>query len=179
MAIIDVIILIPILLGAIKGYKKGLMIEVFTLFALGVSILLGFKLLGISSGFLSSFLGDKGLHFLSPYLSFLSIFVPAFYLLKKAGWYMKKAIRITFLGALDGAMGALLGCLTILFSLSIVFWLVSLLGINLPESWLQDARFYTFTKAFGPDLVSKVLDVLPFEGNWIEKIDEIKNKFQN
>ncbi len=92
---------------------------------------------------------------------------------------MKKAIRITFLGALDGAMGAVLGGLTILFSLSIVFWLISLLSINFPEDWLKDARFYSFTKEFGPNLVSKLLDVFPFGDNWIKKIEDIKNKFQN
>jgi membrane protein required for colicin V production len=176
MAIIDVIILIPMLLGIIKGYKKGLMIEVFTLAALGVSILLGFKLLGVTSGFLSSFLGEKGLHFLSPYLSFLSIFIPCFFLLKKAGWLMKKAIRITFLGTFDGALGALLGAFTTLFSLSIVLWLLEHMGVSLPQNWLKNSTFYEFTKNFGPGLISKALNFIPFGDNWIEKIENLKSK---
>jgi membrane protein required for colicin V production len=176
MAIIDVIILIPILLGILKGYKKGLMIEVFTLAALGVSILLGFKLLGITSGFLNSFLGDKGLHFLSPYLSFLSIFIPSFFLLKKAGWLMKKAIRLTFLGTFDGALGALLGAFTVLFSLSIVFWLLDHMGITIPKTWLNNPILYDFTKNFGPNLISKILNIIPFGDNWIEKIENLKSK---
>ena len=89
---------------------------------------------------------------------------------------MKKAIRITFLGTLDGAMGAILGGLTMLFSLSIIFWLISHLSIKLPENWLKDAHLYTFTKEFGPNLVSKVLNIIPFGDNWIEKIEEIKGK---
>jgi membrane protein required for colicin V production len=176
MAIIDVIILIPLLLGIFKGYKKGLMIEVFTLAALALSILLGFKLLGITSSFFIRFLGEKGLHFLSPYLSFLSIFVPCFFLLKKAGWLMKKAIRLTFLGTFDGALGALLGAFTMLFSLSIVFWLLAHMGINIPKPWLYNAALYDFTQNFGPNLISKTLDYIPIGDNWIEKIENLKSK---
>ena len=90
---------------------------------------------------------------------------------------MRKSLRMTFLGTLDGLLGALLGGFTALFGLSIFLWLISKTGFSFPAEWLKDNQFYVFTQEFAPKTISKVLDWIPYGGNWVEYLDVLKEKF--
>ena len=176
MATIDVILLVVIGIGAFYGYKKGLLVEVFGIAAFVAAIVIGFKFLSFGTYFLEQFLGKDRLVSISPYLSFFIIFIPTIFLIRKVGWLMRKAVRLTFLGTLDGILGALLGGITTLFGVSIFLWLLSKTGISIPASAMKDAHYYEFTQNFAPNIISKVLDYIP-GGNWVEYLSELKNKF--
>jgi len=177
MATIDLLLLVPILIGAFNGYKKGLLIEIIGIVAFVVAIILGFKFLSIGASFVESFIGKDTIKSISPYLSFLIIFFPTVFLIRKVGWLMRKSLRMTFLGTLDGLLGSLLGGFTALFGLSIFLWLISKTGFSFPDTWLKDNQFYVFTQEFAPRTISKVLDWIPYGGNWVEYLDVLKEKF--
>lgn len=175
MAIFDLIFLICIGLGIFKGYKKGLLIEVLSLGAFVLSIFIGFKLLGLSSQYLQKFLGLETLKFLSPYLSFLVVFFPSLFLLKKASIMMRSAIRLTFLGSFDRILGAVLGGFTAMFLSSLLLWIVLKLGITIPETWLKETKLFAYAKSFALDIISKIMAIMPAGGNWMDKIELLKN----
>ena len=52
MSKIDLLLAIPILIGAFNGYKKGLLIEIFGIAAFVAAIVIGFKFLSFGSYFL-------------------------------------------------------------------------------------------------------------------------------
>lgn len=177
MATIDLLLLVPILIGAFNGYKKGLLIEIIGIAAFVVAIVLGFKFLSIGASFVESFIGKDTIKSISPYLSFLIIFFPTVFLIRKVGWLMRKTLRMTFLGTLDGVLGALLGGITALFGLSVLIWLVSKTGFSFPDTWMKNNQFYIFAEGFAPKIISKVLDWIPYGGNWVEYLDVLKEKF--
>src|SRR5690606_12797817 len=113
---------------------------------------------------------------LSPYLSFFIVFLPALFLIRQIGLLVKKAIRITFLGVLDGLFGALLGAITAAFGISIFLWIIEKVGIRFPEDTLAESQLYDFLKDFAPRIISLISDWLP-GGNWIEYLDQWKEKF--
>jgi len=93
------------------------------------------------------------------------------------GLLVKKAIRITFLGVLDGFLGAALGAVTATFGISIFLWIIEKVGIHFPESTLAESKLYDFVRAFAPRIISLISDWLP-GGNWIEYLEELKDKFK-
>jgi membrane protein required for colicin V production len=88
---------------------------------------------------------------------------------------MRKAVRLTFLGTLDGLLGAFLGGFTALFGVSVFLWLLSKTGIALPHKWIVDNQYFDFAKTFAPNIISKVSDWIP-GGNWVEYLGDLKSK---
>ncbi len=175
MSVFDLFLLIPIALGAFNGYRKGLLMEIFGIAAFVGAIIIGFKFLYLGAGIVEDSIGADRIKWLSPYLSFFVVFLPALFLIRQVGLLVKKAIRITFLGVLDGLFGALLGAITAAFGISILIWIVEKVGIRFPEDALAESQLYDFIKGFAPRVITLVSDWLP-GGNWIEYLDQLKDR---
>jgi membrane protein required for colicin V production len=175
MAVIDLILLVPVLIGAFNGYKKGLLMEIFGIAAFVGAIVIGFKFLSFGAAFMENIFGKENLITISPYISFFVVFLPTLFLIRKVGWLMRKAVRLTFLGTLDGLFGALLGGMTALFGVSIFLWIFSKTGLDMPDKWMKDNQFFAFAQGFAPNIISKISDWIP-GGNWVEYLGELKTK---
>ncbi len=175
MSTFDILLLIPIGIGAFNGYKKGLLIEIFGIIAFIAAIIIGFKFLYLGADLVEDIVGTDKLQWLSPYMSFFIVFLPALFLIRQVGLLMKKAIRLTFLGILDGLFGAVLGALTAAFGLSVFLWIVGKLGISLP---VEDSKLYEFVRDFAPKIIAIISDFLP-GGNWLEYLEGLKDKWKN
>lgn len=175
MSSFDLLLLVPIGVGAFNGYKKGVLIEVFGIVAFIVAILIGFKFLYFGSEVVENTLGTDRIQWLSPYLSFFVVFLPALFIIRQLGLMMKKAIRLTFLGVLDGLLGALLGAITVTFGMSLLLWIIGKLHIPLPAESAENSQFFSYIKGFAPQVISLVSDWLP-GGNWIEYLEDLKDK---
>jgi membrane protein required for colicin V production len=174
----DLLLLVPIVMGAFNGYKRGLLVEVIGIIAFLLAIVFGFRFLGIGMDMLSEFVGiDLGGRML-PYLSFLLIFFPIVFAINKIGWLFRKALRLTFLGVLDGLSGAVLGAVLWAFGLSVLIWLASAVGIGVPERFTLDSEVYPFLKSCAPDLVDKVSGFLPSMGEVFDKLNALSEQFK-
>lgn len=177
MTAFDIIILIPIGIAVFKGYKKGLMMEVFGIAAFIGAIILGFKLLNFGAGLVEGIIGRDSLKWASPYLSFFIVFLPALFIIQKVGWMVKKGINLTFLGMLDGALGALLGAITSTFGVSLFLLIITKIGINLPTHFVEESKLYAFVADFAPTIISKISDWLP-GGDWLDYLGVVRDKIK-
>lgn len=168
----DLLLLVPIGIGAFNGYKKGVLIEVFGILAFVLAILIGFKFLYFGSEVIEGTVGTERIQWLSPYLSFFVVFLPALFIIRQLGLMMKKAVRLTFLGVLDGLLGALLGAVTVTFGMSLLLWIIARLHIPLPK---EESEFLTYIQGFAPQVISMVSDWLP-GGNWVTYLEELRDK---
>ena len=175
MSAFDLLLLIPIAIGAFNGYRKGLLIEIFGIAAFVAAIIIGFKFLFLGAGIVEGLVGTDKVKWLSPYLSFFVVFLPSLFLIRQVGLLMKKAIRVTFLGVLDGLFGAALGAITVAFGVSIFIWIIEKIGIPISETTLADSILHDFVKGFAPRVISMISDGLP-GGNWIEYLEGLKEK---
>ena len=171
----DIILLIPILWGAYNGYKKGLLIEVIGVAAFVVGLIIGFKMLGIGMNFLAPIIGEQISQKFLPYLSFSFIFFPTIFLLNRFGWMLRKALRFTILGTLDGFAGAVVGGFTWIFGLSTLLWLCTSIGFLLPKNLTEGTIIYPQIKNISPTIISKVSDWIPLGGNIIK---DVQKKFE-
>jgi membrane protein required for colicin V production len=173
MSSFDLLLLVPIAMGAFNGYKRGLLIEIIGILAFITAIVFGFKFLGRGMEFIGEFIGEENSGKLLPYLSFIFIFFPTVFLINKLGWAFRKALRLTFMGTLDGIAGAALGAVLWFFGLSMLYWLVQSIGLSVPAKYAADSEVLPILETFAPNIVSRASDFIPMGGNLIQKFKEI------
>ena len=113
---IDILLIIPLIYGAWKGFKHGLIIEVFTLLALFVGIYVGIHFSDFTAGLLREHLGltSKYLPIIAFTLTFLGVGAMVFFL----GKTIEKLIKITALTPLNKFAGVFFSLLKYAYMLS-------------------------------------------------------------
>ena len=160
MSKIDIILLIIFLLGAYSGYRDGFLMSLFSILAIVLGILGGFKLMGIAMIYLQDhFHADKDT---LPYISFFVVFIIIVVVVTLIGRVLKSSIDKTFLGTMDKSMGAVLGIFKSAFVISVLIWITDSLRISLPEAWIDDSWLFPFTAKIAPTLSSWVGSFIPF-----------------
>lgn len=170
MNILDLILVLPILWGVYNGYRKGLFIEIIGVAAFIVALVIGFKFLGIGMNYISPYIGERLANRFLPYLSFSVIFFPTIFMINRMGWMLRRALRFTILGTIDGFAGAFVGGFTWLFGISTFIWLFKTMGINIPKEYQQDSFFLKSIEKVSPAIISKSSDWIPAGGNIIKKL---------
>ncbi|MGB0881486.1 MAG: CvpA family protein [Vicingaceae bacterium] len=114
----DIIIIIPLIWGAYKGFKKGIIIEVASFIALGLGIWGGIKFSSISAKYLSEVfdIAENIMPLISFAVTFILIVIAVFTLAKM----LQKIIKMVALGFVNKAAGALFGMLKFGLILSVV-----------------------------------------------------------
>jgi membrane protein required for colicin V production len=119
----DFIIIIPLLWGAFKGFKKGLIIEVASLIALFLGVWGGVKFSSISAGFLSEMfsISEEIMPLISFAITFIVIVIAVFALAK----LLQKFIKMASLGTINKIAGSAFGVLKFTLIISIILTLVN------------------------------------------------------
>ncbi len=118
MNFIDILIIIPLVWGAYKGFTKGLIVEVSTLVALLLGIWGSIKFSGFTSDFLINTLNfsDKYLPIISFALTFIAIVIAVHFVAK----LITKLVEAVSLSFINKIVGAGFGALKFGFILSII-----------------------------------------------------------
>ncbi len=156
---IDIALAIFILLGAYHGFKAGFLLELFSLIAVVLGILGGFKLMGLMMVLLADkFKVDEKI---LPYLAFSVIFLLIVMVVNITGKLIKASIDRSFLGIFDTSAGALLGLLRTTFMLSIVLWIVDSLKFKFLSHWTDGSWLYPIVADFAPQITAGISELLP------------------
>lgn len=159
MSVIDIILIIAFLVGAISGYQKGFLYSLFSLLAVFLGILGGFKLMGIVMVKLSVYyeLDEQIL----PYVAFGIVFLIIVIIVRLLGSLLQSGLERTVLGNADKIAGALLGTLKTIFMASVVLWILDSLSFHIPGHWIKDSGLYEFTANFAPETTNWVGKFVP------------------
>jgi membrane protein required for colicin V production len=167
---LDIILLIPLVFGAVLGFRKGLLLEIFGVLAFVLAIIGGFKLMETGMVYLSEYF--ENFDQLLPFISFLVIFLAIIILVNMLGKLLKKMIDLTLLGGFDKFAGAILGLVKWAIGVSILLWLVNNFGIELPGQE-EELVLYPFLTELGPKLIASLDVVLPFVQEMLDSIKEL------
>lgn len=128
----DVLILIPLIYAGWKGFKHGLIIEVFTLLALVVGLYAGIhfsdyiaKILKTTFGWNSSYV---------PVVSFTITFLAVGAMVYFAGKAIEKVVKLTGLTPLNKGFGVLFSILKMIYYISVIIVLI--------ESYDEKSNFF-------------------------------------
>ena len=171
MKTLDIILLVPLIFGAVLGFRKGLLLEIIGILAFILAIIGGFKLMEIGITYLSEYI--EGMDNLLPFISFIIIFLAIILLINMLGRVLKKVIDMTLLGGLDSFAGAVVGLLKWAIGVSILLWLTFHFGIELPGQEDEDLVLYPFLSKLGPAIIEKLDVIVPFAKELFESIQEL------
>ena len=171
MSIADIVILILLILGAYSGYKKGLILELIAIVAFILAIIGGFKLLHLGMEYISEIYGGFG-SFL-PFIAFVVLFVLILIVVNLAGQILKKIIDWTPFGILDNAAGAIIGILKWALVLSVFLWVMTSLGIDLPNKFTSNSTLLPFVNRFAGQVSDFISTIFPSFENFISTLVEL------
>lgn len=173
MSTFDIILLIALGIGAIKGYMHGFIVEIFSFVAFFVGLFLALELtIPVSL----RFFGDTG------YFDFIAIivFIVLFFLLsfgiKLGAKFVKNAIDVTFFGTLDNIAGAIAGIAKWAFIISIIFWIFDSVGFALSDRYGDQSIIFPYIVSIGPKVFGWLSELLPFMKDLIDTMKDLPSK---
>jgi membrane protein required for colicin V production len=159
LSLVDIILVVIFLVGAISGYREGFLMELFSLLALLLGVLGAFKLLGWAM----VLLGDKFNidQKMLPYIAFAAVFIAIVIVVRLVGNLIKVSLDKSFLGRVDQIAGAFLGLIKTAFILSVLLWLTDSLKIGIPEKWTDNSWILPRLATFAPTVASWLSEIFP------------------
>jgi len=160
MSVIDIVLAALLLFGLIRGFMKGLFVEVASLAALilGVYGAINF------SDFAASFLMDK-VDWDEKYINIVAFaitFVIIVLVIALAGKALTKLANFAALGILNKLLGGVFGALKIGLILSVLLIVFDAMNSTLPfadEDDLEDSILYKPVKSLAPLLFPNILNI--------------------
>ena len=156
---IDIFILVILGLAAVKGFNKGLTVELFSLVAFFFGIFAALEFAAPVANALAEGSAWYGLVLIGVFV--LLFFVLSF-LVNFLAKIIKKAVQLILLGWLDSLLGSLIGILKWAFILSVLLWVLQAVGFQLPKKDIESSRFYSYVAIIGPRAFDLIDTLLPF-----------------
>jgi membrane protein required for colicin V production len=161
----DIFLLILLAWGGYSGFKKGLVLEIFSTGALVLAVLGSIKLLDGAIELCTKWYHDQNK--LLPYVLFVCLFVIILITTTLAGKLFKALIQPTLLGSLDRLLGSLLGMLKWGVCSSTFLWLGSLVQLKVPEVYTEDTFLFPIIASLCPQLLAWCAAWIPSAQEWL------------
>lgn len=144
---LDILLIIPIIIGAWRGFKKGFIIEIFTLLALLVGIYAGIHFSDFMASVLREHIGLTSEYL--PAISFTITFLLVGAMVYFAGKMIEKALKLVALGTLNKFAGLFFGVVKMLFFVSAALVILESYdekGQFIPDDLKTNSLLYTPVK---------------------------------
>lgn len=120
MNLLDVIIAIPLLWGAYRGFKRGLIFEALMIIGLIIGLYASFKFSSLVQGMLKSFVTENSA--ILPFISFALVFAAVLLVMILFARFLEGILKIASLNLFNQIAGALLGIFKFGLVVSVVLW---------------------------------------------------------
>ncbi|HRP53653.1 MAG TPA: CvpA family protein, partial [Fluviicola sp.] len=122
MNFLDLIIILPLIYAAYKGFKHGFIIELFTLLAIIVGIYVGIHFSDYTANWLKNSFGWTSEY--TPVVSFTITFLAVGALIYFGGKTIEKMVKIAQLSSINKMLGVVFALVKTVYILSIFFVLI-------------------------------------------------------
>ncbi len=173
MALMDLVFLAILIFGGFRGYKKGIIMEVFSILALVLAVVGAFKLLDWGIVGLTEAFGKP--HPFIPFLSFILLFIVIILGVNAIGKMTQKLIRMTVLGWADRSFGVVLGVFKWMFALSLVLWIFQSFLPDFSLKISEGSEFYPYIMPFSSKVLETLRPLFPFVEDFIDHISHYLN----
>ncbi|MCU0430886.1 MAG: CvpA family protein [Cytophagaceae bacterium] len=174
--VLDIILLAVLGFAGFRGYKDGIIMEVFSFLAVFLGLLAAVRLLHPAMEIMAPHARNAGP--MLPFLTFAVVFAVVFALIFILGKVVKKSMGLTVMGNVDQFAGGLLGILKAGFLLGILFWIGELINITKVFPSLNDSYMASITSDFASGTVQFINHAFPIK-EIFEKIKHILHGTKN
>ena len=161
MTTLDLLLLLPLGVGTVQGYRRGLVLEAVSLLAFVVGVVGGLSLLSAAVPLVRQYVGEA--FGLLPLVAFLLVMVLIMWGVHLLGGLVKSAVHLTPLGVLDNMLGGAAGALKWLLGLSLLLHGLNYSGVRLLSPKLTaGSQILPLVQAATPVALQLTGYVLPF-----------------
>lgn len=156
--IIDVVFAILMVLALIKGYRKGLIVAVFSLLAFIVGLAAAMKLSTVVAGYIGETvkISDKWL----PVVSFAIVFIIVVILIRWVAIIIERSAKMVLLGWVNRLCGIILYVVLYITVYSVVLFYASQIKIIKPEV-INASVTWPFIQPWGPKAIDGFGVIIP------------------
>lgn len=170
-AMLDVLLMLPMLFGAVVGYRKGIVLELARTLGLILAIALGILLLDYGVLLLTPYF-EKSYQLLLPFISFLLIFIIIYSTSGIVGKKVRQVLRFSLFGSFDKIAGAALGLSKMAFLFATLIWAINTIGITIPKDYSNDTFIYPVISELGPKAMRLFSSVSPYLKEGFEMLQQ-------
>lgn len=166
---IDVTVLILLAMAAFKGFRRGLIVAVFSFVALFIGLAAALKL----SAILANYLREKSQlesHWW-PIVAFAIIFIGVLLIVRWAAAIVEKSVEFAMLGWINRIGGFLLYGVMYLLIFSIVLFYVNQAHF-IDDNTKKRSNTYSYVEQWGPTAINGLGKVIPLFKNVFEDLQQ-------
>ena len=171
--LIDIIALVLLLLSVYKGFRKGLIVAVFSFLAFIVGLAAALKLSAVVAAYIGSNvnLSQRWL----PVIAFLVVFFITALLIRLGAKMLETAVQVAMLGWLNRLGGIIFYILIYFFIFSILLFYTQQLHLIKPETTAASVT-YPYIEPIGPRIMGILGSIVPV---FKDMFDQLLQFFQN
>lgn len=166
---IDIAFLIILVMAAVKGFSRGLIMAVFSFAALFIGLAAALKLSSVVANYFKD--SDALPSHWWPVIAFAVVFLIAVFIVKAAGGLVEKTVQLAMLGWVNKIGGFLVYAVlyTLLFSVGLFF----LSQLNILTAQMKASSItYSYIEPWGPWTISGLGKVIPAFNNVFDDLKE-------
>ena len=172
MTSLDLLLLLPLGVGTVQGFRRGLVLEVVSLLAFVLGVVGGLSLLSAAVPMVRGYVGEAS--GLLPLVSFLLVMVAIMWGVHLLGGLVKSAVHLTPLGLLDNLLGGAAGALKWLLGLSLLLHGLRLSGFPLlSPNLMANSQVLPLVQAATPVALQIAGYVLPFATGLLARLKTV------
>jgi len=156
--LIDILFAILILIAVIKGYRKGLIIAVFSIIAFILGLAAALKLSTTVAGYLQSNVDIPGKWL--PFISFIVVFLVVALLVNLGGKLIEKTFEMALLGWVNRIGGIVFFIMLYMIIFSVFLFYAEKIHL-FEDATIQSSKAYPFVKPWGPKVIDGLGRIIP------------------
>jgi len=157
--LLDIIFLVFIVMGVIKGIQRGFIVAIFSLIAIIIGLAAAMKLSTVAADYLQDSVNISARWL--PVISFVLVFLLVVVLVRLGANLLQKTVEIAFLGWANRIAGAILYVLLYTIVFSVLLFFAEQLGIVKTET-IADSKVYPWVEPLGPYIINGIGKIFPF-----------------
>ncbi|MES1214626.1 MAG: CvpA family protein [Bacteroidota bacterium] len=167
--ILDIVFAVVILIAIVKGFRRGLIVGLFSLLAIVIGLAAAIKLSAVVAGYIGHAvkISDKWL----PIISFAVVFIIVVLLVRLGANAIQKVAETVMLGWLNKLCGIILYVAIYITIFSVVLFYAEQLKIVKPET-KEKSVTYSFVKPWGPLAINAIGSVIPYFKDMFKELED-------
>ena len=172
--VIDILAVLALALGAYLGYKKGLVLTLFTALAWVLGLFAALKLTYVCTGLMRKWFHSEST--LIPLITFMLLFIGVVFLVILFGKLVDKIISVAELGIVNKILGGIMKGALFLLLFSVMLWLFDEAGV-VTKSVRADSKLYDYVSPIAPGFFHFVDHNLPALKGLLDDLKKYFNDF--
>lgn len=166
--VIDILFVLILILAIFKGYRRGLVVGIFSFVSIIIGLAAALKLSAIVAGYIGHTVNVSAKWL--PVLSFLVVFILIVLLVRLGANLIQKAVEGVMLGWLNKLGGILLYAVIFIIAYSILLFYAEKTGLLTQEA-IQNSATYSFVQPWGPKVIDGFGALIPFFKNMFAELE--------